>query len=145
MRVDAVDISNLRAAILRLARRLRNEGAGDDTLSATGVAVLGRLLRDGPQTLQVLATGEHVRPPSMTRIVDRLVELELVDKTSRPDDRRCVLVGLTDAGRAFLDGTRVRRTQWLASQIALLDDAETEALRRALGALQHLGEANARC
>ncbi len=140
--MDPVDIGNLRAAILRLARRLRNEGSGDDTLSATAVAVLARL-REGPQTLQVLATGEHVRPPSMTRIVDRLVELELVSRASHPDDRRCVLVGLTDAGRAFLDDTRARRTRWLADQIALLDADEAEALRGALGALQHLGEANA--
>ena len=143
MGVEPVDISTLRAAILRLARRLRNEGSGDDTLSATGVAVLGRLLRDGPQTLQVLATGEHVRPPSMTRIVDRLVELELVSRATHPDDGRRVLVALTDAGRTFLDDTRARRTQWLAAQIALLDPADAEALRGALGALQHLGEAQA--
>lgn len=47
------------------------------------------------------ATGRHAS--SVSRVVEQLVELGLLDRAPDPDDRRQVLVGLTDDGRAVVD------------------------------------------
>ncbi|WP_232548501.1 MarR family transcriptional regulator [Propioniciclava soli] len=140
--MDPNEVDALRAAVSRLARRLRNEGSGSDTLSATGVAVLARLRRDGAQTLQALAAAEHVRPPSMTRIVDRLVEMGLVTRAPHPDDGRAVLVRLGEPGASFLADTVRQRSAWLTERLGALDAADADALRAALPALQRLADAS---
>lgn len=131
----------LRIAVSRLARRLRNEGSGSESLSATGIAVLARLRREGPQTLQGLASAERIRPPSMTRIVDRLVELGHVTREPHPDDRRAVLVALASPGEEFLADTVRQRSSWLAERLGRLDAPDRDAIAAALPALQRLADA----
>ncbi len=137
MEPDQVDA--LRAAVSRLGRRLRNEGSGTAPLSATGIAVLGRLRREGPMTLQALAAAEHVRPPTMTRIIDRLADLGMVTKQPNPHDRRSTIVHLHQAGEDYVADTVRQRSVWLANRIATLSPDEADALARAIPALQHLG------
>lgn len=67
------------------------------------------------ETRQVSAT--------MTGIIDRLVERGLVERFRQPDDRRKVLVRLTEAGHAKLEAvSEVRRSQ-LASMLRRLDES----------------------
>lgn len=138
--MEPTEIDQLRAGVMRLSRRLRNAAAGAGTMSATGLAVLGRLRREGPLSMQSLADGEHVRPPSMSRLVDRLCELGYVARSAHPTDRRSVLVTLTDAGLDFLKDNQRQRSSWLAEQVARLEPEDAEALRRAIPALMQLGE-----
>ncbi|MDN5570831.1 MAG: MarR family transcriptional regulator, partial [Propionibacteriaceae bacterium] len=135
------EVDALRIAVSRLARRLRNEGSGSESLSATGIAVLARLRREGPQTLQGLASAERIRPPSMTRIVDRLVELGHVTREPHPDDRRAVLVALASPGEEFLADTVRQRSSWLAERLGRLDAPDRDAIAAALPALQRLADA----
>ena len=136
--MDANQVDALRAAVSRLARRLRNEAPTARPLSATGIAVLGLLRREGPTTLQALACAEHVRPPTMTRIVDRLVEMGMVTKQPNPDDRRSTIVHLDPTGADYLAATVRQRSTWLASRIDTLTEEERKALSHAIPALQKL-------
>lgn len=131
----------LRVAVNRLARRLRNEGSGANTWSATSLAVLGLLRREGAQTIRALAAAEHVKPPSMTRIVDALADAGFVVRQAHPDDGRSVLVELTDGGRQHIATTIDARSAWLHERLATLDEADRAALAAAIPALQRLGEA----
>lgn len=145
-------VGTLRAAVLVLSRRLRHqvgssgagEGAGSadqaDEVSATEVAVLARVRRCAPITPSDLARAEHVRPPSMTAILERLVQLGLVRRDPHPHDGRRVLVSLTPEGETFLERTRAVRTRWLAGQFDQLDAADQAALTAAAGALARLAE-----
>ena len=63
--------SALRIAVMRTARRLRNERS-DSTLSIGALAALGTLDRVGPLTPGELAEHERVQPPSMTRMLAHL-------------------------------------------------------------------------
>ena len=139
--MDQTQADALRVAINRLARRLRNEGSGANTLSATSLAVLGLLRHEGPQTIRALATAEHVKPPSMTRIVDALADAGYVTREAHPDDGRSVLVQLTDGGRQHIATTIDARSAWLHERLATLDEADRAALAAAIPALQRLGEA----
>ena len=140
-------VGTLRAAVLVLSRRLRHqvgsspEGTSHtDDVSATEVATLARIRRCAPITPSDLARAEHVRPPSMTAILERLAHLGLIRREPHPHDGRRVLVSLTPEGETFLERTRAVRTRWLAGQFDQLDAADQAALTAAAGALARLAE-----
>lgn len=141
-------VGTLRAAVLVLSRRLRHQvgaqaadtGGVDAEVSSTEVAVLARIRRCAPVTPSDLARAEHLRPPSMTAILERLAQLALVRREPHPRDGRRVLVSLTPEGLAFLERTREVRTRWLAGQFDQLDAADQAALTAAAGALARLAE-----
>jgi DNA-binding MarR family transcriptional regulator len=137
---EAVDASktasDLRLVLGQLVRRLRAEHA----FPLHHGAVLGRLDREGPQSVSDLATAERVRPQSMAQTVAELEADGLVARSPDPDDRRRALVAMTDAGRDALEADRRRRVGWLFSAIEQLPPADREALSRATSILARLAE-----
>ena len=89
---------------------------------------MGRLDRDGAQSVSDLANAEHVRPQSMAQTVSELQCDGLVHKRPDPDDRRRTLVELSDLGAQVIRQERQRREGWLASAIASELDAEEQAV-----------------
>ncbi|HEU0213043.1 MAG TPA: MarR family transcriptional regulator [Jiangellaceae bacterium] len=129
--------SSLRLSVMRLARRLRAEGA-DESLTLTQLATLGTLDRHGAMSLGELAAHERVQPPSMTRIVSALEQRRLVVRGPDRDDGRRVVVSITGAARALLAEDRRRRDAWLARSLRELTAAERDVLRRATPVLEKL-------
>jgi DNA-binding MarR family transcriptional regulator len=106
--------SELRAVLGALVRRLRTE----NRFPWSQAAVLGRLDREGPQSVSDLAVAERVRPQSMAQTV---ADLELAGHVARrpdPGDRRRAIVELTAEGLAALTADRRLREGWLAQAIA---------------------------
>jgi DNA-binding MarR family transcriptional regulator len=126
--LDLEAVAALRGAVLRLGRRLRYQTLGDGDLSATELAVLGRIGRCGPMAPSALARAEHVKPPSMTKVIESLEERHLVRRDPHPTDRRQCLISRTDEGEAFVLETRRRRTAWLAQQMSELSPDERATL-----------------
>ncbi len=137
---DVEVVAALRAAVLVLARRLRYQLAGDDDLSATELAVLGRVGRCGPMTPGQLARAEHVRPPSMTKVIESLEGRGMLTRCPHPTDGRQYLVSRTEAAEAFVEASRRLRTAWLADHLAQLTPAERDAITAAVPALSRLAE-----
>ncbi len=137
---DVETVAALRAAVLVLARRLRYQLAGDDDLSATELAVLGRIGRCGPMTPGQLARSEHVRPPSMTKVIESLESRGMLSRQPHPTDGRQYLVSRTDAAEAFVEASRQIRTVWLADRLSQLAPGEREAIAAAVPALSRLAE-----
>lgn len=133
------DVAALRGAVLILARRLRHQQAGDE-LSPSESAVMGRVGRAGPMTPGHLAKSEHVQPPSMTRIIERLEARGFLRRDPDPGDRRQVLVSRTPAGDDFVERSRAVRTAWLTRQLGSLDRADRLAITAAVSALTKLAE-----
>jgi DNA-binding MarR family transcriptional regulator len=132
--------SELRIAVLRLTRRLRNERADHD-LSLTQLATIATLDRHGALTPRELAEHEKVQPPSMTRILTGLEERGLVARTPHPSDRRQVLVTNTAAAAGLLREDRRRRDAWLSRRLAELTAEERATLRQAADILHRLAGA----
>jgi DNA-binding MarR family transcriptional regulator len=129
--------SRLRFTVMRLARQLRQQdGHGDVTPS--GASALASLERLGPVTLGRLAAVERVRPPSVTKIVDRLEELGLARREVDPADRRSSLVHLTEDGRLHLVEARGRKTAYLVSRLADLPADDVAKLEAALPVIERL-------
>jgi DNA-binding MarR family transcriptional regulator len=130
----------LRISVLRLSRRMRQE-RDDVGLSATHLAALATVERHGPLALGELAAREKVAPPSMTRVVGRLTKGELVTRSSRPGDKRQVLVAITEQGRALLATDRRRRDEWLSARLSELPASELQALSQVIPVLDRLAGA----
>ena len=110
----ALIASQLRVVIGQLVRRLRVQHG----FPLSHGAVLGRLDREGPQSVSDLAVAERVRPQSMAQTVGDLEADGLVARSPDPGDRRRAMVRLTEQGRAALEADRRRRDGWLAGAIA---------------------------
>jgi DNA-binding MarR family transcriptional regulator len=131
--------TDLRIAIMRLARRLRLERAEGD-LTDSQLSVLFVLWKEGPQMLRSLAEHERVTPPSMNRTVNVLVEAALASRGDAPDDGRKVMVEATEAGIAIARETRRRRAVWFSRQLEALDADERALLAAAAPLLRRLAD-----
>ena len=129
--------SALRVSVMRLARWIRLERSSED-LSLNQLSVLGTLLRSGELTLGELASIERVKPPSITRTVNCLVDAGLIVRRPHATDGRQVMVDLTDKGREILLADRRRRDAWLAQRLRELTPDERALLREAAPLIQRL-------
>lgn len=129
--------AELRFVLNRLNRRLRHQQLGDD-LTVSQLSVLAVLQRDGPLTAGDLAGKEHVRPPSMTRIIAALQRQDLIARGENPADGRQVLVALTESGRTRAIAETAARERWLAQQLDTLTQDERDVLKAAAALLNRL-------
>lgn len=134
----AEQAARLRLAITRTARRLR-QSAGSD-LGPSTAAALASIERLGPLTPSGLAEAEGVRRPTATRIIARLEEEGLTERTADPTDRRCSLISITPEGRELLRRLRRRKTAYLARHLAELPAEDAATLERAAGILERMLE-----
>ncbi len=133
---EAEIAARLRLSATRLARRLRQEsGAG---LTPSQLSALAVIDNRGPLTLGCLAELERVAPPSITKLVAKLVADGLVVRMVDAHDRRIVRIATTEKGAELMAESRRRKTAWLASRIAQLDLDQQRRLADALDVLDHL-------
>ena len=99
--------ARLHSSAIRLLRTLRREDDGSG-LSAPRLSALSVVVFAGPMSLAGLAAAEQVKPPTMSRIVDALVERGLVTRIAKPGDRRSVEIEATPEGVQLLDAGRER-------------------------------------
>ena len=130
--------AQLRMAILRRARRLRQEAGVD--LGPALIAALGTVERHGPLTPSELADLERVKRPTATRMVNRLEAEGLTVRARDPADGRSSLVSVSPRGLELLRRLRKRRTAYLARRLRELDPDEVAALERAAEILERLVE-----
>jgi DNA-binding MarR family transcriptional regulator len=134
--------ARLRMAVVRTARRLRQEAAGAvGELTPTSAAALATVERHGPLTPSELAEIERVKRPTATRTLRVLCEAGLVERTPDPDDGRSALVSVTGEGREQLRRLRGRKNAYLARRMRDLPDADVETLERAAAILEGILEA----
>ena len=139
--------AHLRLAIVRTARRLRQEAfeaEGGRELSPSLSAALASVENHGPLTPSELADRERIKRPTATRIVANLEALGLVSRTQDPDDGRAWLVATTPAGRELLRRLRTRKNAYLAKRLRDLDAEEVATLDRAASILERLLETERR-
>jgi DNA-binding MarR family transcriptional regulator len=130
--------SQLRFAVMRLSRRLRQHAPEDITPSQ--LSALSVIARDGRLTLRQLAVAERVQPPTITRIVDLLEQKGLAIRIPSEEDRRVAFVEPTMAGRTLVETIRRDRDAYLARRLRTFSAEERELLQRAAPLLERLIE-----
>ena len=126
----------LRLAVMRLARRLRQESPPG--ITPTQLSALSVLSGVGPVTIGELAGLENVQQPTMSRIVDALAAGEWVERVADASDRRVTRVVATPKAERELARIRAERNAYLAARMVLLSEEEKGAIEVALTALEKL-------
>ena len=130
---EASDAVRLAMAVSRLRSRIRIEaGLRSTGIPISQLAVLGRIIDEGPTTAAALAAGEHVTQQAIAQSLATLKGRGLVEKQSDPSDGRKSLVSATAAGRELMATIAASREEWLTRAV----DAAVKPEERAL-----LGEA----
>ena len=128
--------SELRVVLGQLIRRLRAE----HRFPISHGTVLGRLDREGAQSVSDLAVAERVRPQSMAQTVGDLESEGLVERNPDPADGRRALVSLTESGRETLAADRANREGWLVRAIEELPPEDQQTVGRAIVLLRRLAD-----
>jgi DNA-binding MarR family transcriptional regulator len=126
--VEAAD--RFHSAAIHALRHVRREdpasGLSPARLSALSVLVFG-----GPRTLGELAAAEQVRPATMTRIAQSLVEDDYAHRAGDPEDGRVVRLSATAKGKRVMQQGRERRVANLARLLERLSGEEVARVREA--------------
>jgi len=104
-------------------------------LSVPQLRVLGFLDRCGPATLSAVAEHVGTTRPSMSRMIQALVERQLVRRQGGSLDRRTVCLEIAAKGRRILEIARRATVAQLAQQIGSLRAEEVGRLRQAMSLL----------
>lgn len=116
--------------------------AFEEALQASGSPVgVGRFiplhfLARSPMRLQDLARLAHAKESAMSRLVERMVKDGLVSKERDGDDRRAVLLQITDEGRRVEEAGRLAFQQCLCELFGGLGEGELSTLCSLLARLQ---------
>ena len=129
--------ARLHSSAIRLLRSMRRDDDGSG-LSAPRLSALSCIVGEGPVSLAELAHAEQVRPPTMSRIVDALVERGLITRIAKPGDRRSVEIAATPEGMELLDAGREQRVGALVGRLRGLADSERRALARGVEILERV-------
>ena len=113
-----------------LTRRVYGGPAGD--LSQVQLAAL-RALSDRDLRMSDLAAQLGLAESSTTRLVDKLEAAGLVRRGTSVPDRRCVVAGLTPAGRRLIARVRADRRDFLKHILETLPDRDRAELVELFG------------
>ena len=139
---EASDAVRLAMAVSRLRSRIRIEaGLGSTGIPISQLAVLGRIIAEGPTTAAALAAGEHVTQQAIAQSLATLKERGLVEKQADPSDGRKSLVTATAAGRKLRETLTASREEWLTQAIdAAFEPEERPLLAEAIELLERIAD-----
>ncbi|BDV30926.1 MarR family winged helix-turn-helix transcriptional regulator [Microbacterium terricola] len=109
--------------------RIAAHETGNDAPAAQW-RVLSLLRHDGPLRVGELAAASRVTQPGMTRLVTRLTENGLVERTGDPADSRATVVSITDQGADALTQWRTQLGQTVSARLADIDESDWTAIAR---------------
>ncbi|MDT4898131.1 MAG: hypothetical protein QOH25_3208 [Acidobacteriota bacterium] len=92
-----------------------------------------RVLRRGSMQTGQLATEMRISAPAITQLTDRLIRKGLIERSAAADDRRCVIVGLSNNGRCLVDQFNRRRQEIFDEALAELSETERKQAVEVLG------------
>ena len=130
----------LRKVLRMLHRRAQGPSSAEEP-TRSEQAILAWLEERGPMSIGALAAAEHVRPQSIGQTVDMLEQRGWAERARISQDRRQVVVSLTQAGQQALAIGRNLRQAWLAHALATrFTPAERARLTDAIALLERVVE-----
>jgi DNA-binding MarR family transcriptional regulator len=87
-----------------------------------------------------LADSEGINPTMLSRVVSKLLDNGLLERTSDVDDRRAAWVSITRLGRRLTERMKSERTEAVNAAMGALAPGDRRSIERALSALEALAE-----
>lgn len=138
--LDALADSLLMASRLLLAISARSIVLVDETITLPQFRTLMILFTEGPTNLATLAQSLGVQASTTGRMVDRLVDAELIERRPHPRSRRELVVELTTRGKEVVGAVTAHRRAEIAGVVGKMPVRERRGLVRALNAFTAAGE-----
>lgn len=104
-------------------------------LTMQQLRVMRILYNEGPTRVSVLARRLNVSTPTVTGILDRLVQRGMTAREDDPRDRRVVLNVLTEDGYRMIERLHPVRDEWVRQAVAGLSQEDLDSLARSLTSL----------
>ena len=98
------------------------------------------IANQGSTNFTKLASALGVTPSNVTGIVDRLVEQGLVSRQENPEDRRMLMLRVTDKGEAIIADLRERRASHISEILAHLSSEELNIVVKGFNLLAKAAE-----
>ncbi|PUZ29584.1 MarR family transcriptional regulator [Chitinophaga parva] len=134
-------VTDLRTVVTRLVKKLRTKSSLATRLSLTERSVLSQLDHQHSLLPSELAAMEKVTTQSMSQILARLLEMNLIVRTPSATDGRKVIISLSAEGKRMIQENRNRREEWLTQALERVTTAEEQAhLRSAINAMAKIIE-----
>lgn len=131
--------SSLRSVISILHKRLRKQMYTAETYSITEIETLGLLYRQSSLLPSQLAALTKVKTQSMSQVLNKMEEQNIIKRTPSKEDKRKTYISLTASGKKIIEKTRYERDLWLSNAIAGTCTLEERAiLKKALVPLKKL-------
>ena len=92
-----------------------------------------RVLRRGAMPTGQLASKLRISAPAITQLTDRLIRKGLIERRTTADDRRCVIVALSERGAHLVDQFRQRRRDIFNHALADLSETDRKQVIEVLG------------
>jgi len=126
------EYTQLEQSFAQLKRRMDSEWSKGNFLglNVMQARILVLLNEDGPQKASVLAEQLYVTPGAVTGIADKLLEMKLIDRDRAEDDRRVVMLTITEPGRELVQKIKVKRAALSSMMFSGLEAEEIQELTR---------------
>jgi len=105
-------------------------------ISMAQLHIMYTLQRGGEMPMSRLADVLHVSLSNATGLIDRIEERGFVERTRVPEDRRVVMIRVTDAGRRMLEEVDAISSELLRSVFGRIGRSQVAAVGRAIAALR---------
>ena len=113
---------------------MRRRGSLD--LSVPQFRALAFVNRNEGASLWEVARHMGLTPPSTSRLVDNLIERDLMTRTDHPDDRRRVRLTVTSRGHRILQKSADETVSYLARKLSGVDADRREIIEKAVEELR---------
>jgi DNA-binding MarR family transcriptional regulator len=135
-RADLVEnVIKLEQQVNRFLRQHSPEAWMNLSLTTAQLKSLFFIDNEGITNFTKLAAALGVTSSNVTGIVDRLVEQELVSRKENPEDRRVLLLSVTEKGKTLLSSLRESRVKQISEVLTHLSTEELSILARGLALL----------
>ncbi|NHA04325.1 MarR family transcriptional regulator [Mucilaginibacter sp. HC2] len=136
---DTLLASELRTVVTRLIKKLRKQSSSADKLSLTERSIIALLDKHQELLPNELAAMEKITTQSMSQILSKLQQMDLIKRRISETDKRKAIITLSDLGRTLLYQIRNERNEWLNKALDATCTAEEKVLlKQAIGPLTKL-------
>jgi DNA-binding MarR family transcriptional regulator len=115
-------------SVIHASRKLTMEDQSDSTQLTPAQYHILRNIHRGANSISDLADCEKVSPPAVSRHVDDLVKLGLVERTRDTADRRSIILAVTARGQTLWNKMLERNHQLFSEKMRQLSTQEIETI-----------------
>jgi DNA-binding MarR family transcriptional regulator len=132
------NITTIVPVIFKKIHKLKSSIIVDKNVSYVQVRILFALNKEKQISMSALGKKLEMQKPNVTSFVDKLIEEGLVERIYQEDDRRVIMISLTDKGTDYIENYLQYTKGIIRDRIGQLEDKDLEILQNILKDVKYL-------